>query len=310
MIEDQFSHLPGILSEESSGRRTTLGGRHPYSETPRGTNGDRAVFRQLFDPETSSYTYLLADSTTAQALLVDPVLEQIDRDCSLLSELGLELRLTLETHLHADHVTASGRLRERLGSQVGAGAKAGVANADRELGDGDLIELGSLCLEVRFTPGHTDGCVTYVCLDEATAFTGDALLIRGCGRTDFQQGDPKALFRSVRERIFSLPEETLLYPGHDYKGRMVTTVAEEKRFNPRLGLDRTFAEFSQIMSELNLAFPRQIDRAVPANRLSGLGGGAEEGSGSRAAPSERRAVAEAMERLGRQDAELWRGMGI
>lgn len=263
------------------------------------------IFRQLFDPETSSYTFLLADSTTGQALLIDPVLEQIDRDCSLLSELGLELRLTLETHLHADHVTASGRLRERLGSQVAVGAKAGVANADRELGDGDLIELGSLCLEVRRTPGHTDGCVTYVCREEGVAFTGDALLIRGCGRTDFQQGDPEILFRSVRERIFPLPEETLLYPGHDYKGRTVTTVAEEKRFNPRLGLDRTFAEFSQIMSELNLAYPRQIDRAVPANRLSGLGGMAEEGSASRA-----RAVAEAMERLGRQDAELWGGMGI
>ena len=268
------------------------------------------IFRQLFDPETSTYTFLLADSATSQALLIDPVLEQLDRDCSLLSELGLTLCLTLETHLHADHVTASGRLREKLGSQVAVGAKAGVTNADRQLVDGDLIELGSLRLEVRSTPGHTDGCLTFVCHEEHAAFTGDALLIRGCGRTDFQQGDPKVLFHSVRERILSLPEETFLYPGHDYKGRTVTTVAEEKRFNPRLGLERTLEEFNQIMSELDLAYPRQLDRAVPANRLSGLGGSPEERAGSPAASAQRPAVAEAMEWQGRQDAEPWRGMGI
>jgi sulfur dioxygenase len=268
------------------------------------------IFRQLFDPETSSYTYLLADSGSGQALLIDTVLEQLDRDCLLLSELGLELRFTLETHLHADHVTASGRLRERLGSKVAAGAKAGVVNADRSLDDGDLIELGDLRVEVRATPGHTDGCVTYVCHEEGVAFTGDALLIRGCGRTDFQQGDPKKLFRSVQERILSLPDETRLYPGHDYKGRTVTTVAEEKRFNPRLGLDRSLTEFSQIMSELNLAHPKQIDRAVPANRVSGLETDAAEGAESPATPQKRGAVAEAMDDLGRQDTEPWLGMGI
>ena len=268
------------------------------------------IFRQLLDPETSSYTFLLADEVTKEALLIDPVLEQVDRDCSLISELGLELRLTLETHLHADHVTASGYLRERLGSQVVVGAKAGVENADRELEDGALIELGSVRLEALFTPGHTEGCVTYVCHEAGYAFTGDALLIRGCGRTDFQQGNPRALFQSVREKIFSLPEETFLYPGHDYKGRTVTTVAEERRFNPRLGLDRSFEEFEGIMSGLDLAYPRQIDRAVPANRLSGLGVDAEEELAGAATHPERRAVAEAMERLGRQDAELWRGTGI
>lgn len=221
-------------------------------------NGGRVIFRQLFDPETSSYTYLLADDATGRALLIDPVLEQLDRDCTLLSELGLQLCFTLETHLHADHVTASGRLRERLGAKV----------------------------------------------------AGDALLIRGCGHTDFQQGDPKKLFRSVQERILSLPDETCLYPGHDYKGRTVTTVVEEKRFNPRLGLDRSLAEFSQIMSELNLAHPRQIDRAVPANRVSGLDTGAAEGAESLATPPQRGAVAEAMDHLGRQDTEPFLGMGI
>jgi sulfur dioxygenase len=266
------------------------------------------IFRQLYDPESSTYTVLLADSATKEALLIDPVLEQIDRDCSLLSELGLDLRLTLETHLHADHVTASGRLRERLGSQVVVGAKAGVVNADRELADGEQIELGDLRLEARLTPGHTDGCVTYVCHEEGVAFTGDALLIRGCGRTDFQQGSPESLFHSVREKIFSLPDATFLYPGHDYKGRTVTTVAEEKRFNPRLGLDRTLEDFSEIMSQLVLAYPKQIDRAVPANRHSGLGASTQDGSDSQ--PALRGTVAEAMERLGRQDAEFSAGMGI
>jgi len=268
------------------------------------------IFRQLFDPETSTYTFLLGDSTANEALLIDPVLEQVDRDRQLVEELGLALRLTLETHLHADHVTASGRLRDLLGSRVVVGKDAGVENADRTVGDRDRIELGELRLEVRSTPGHTSGCVTYVCHEEGAAFTGDALLIRGCGRTDFQQGDPEALFHSVRDQIFTLPEETLLYPGHDYKGRTVTTVAEEKRLNPRLGVARSFAEFDRIMSELELAYPRQIDRAVPANRLSGLIPAEERESARRPCEPEHRTVAEAMERLGRQDAEPWRGMGI
>ena len=262
------------------------------------------LFRQLFDPETSTYTYLLGDGETGEALLIDPVLEQIDRDETLLSELGLVLKFSLETHVHADHVTASGRLRERLGSQVVVGASAGVRNADRELVDGELLELGRLRLEVRATPGHTAGCVTYVCGGQGWTFTGDALLIRGCGRTDFQEGDAATLFRSVRERIFELPDETLLYPGHDYRGRTVTSVAEEKRFNPRLGLHRTLEEFVEIMAALDLAQPRRIDEAVPANLMSGL---VPDGL-RRAEPT--RPVAQAMERLGRQDAELWHGMGI
>lgn len=266
------------------------------------------IFRQLVDPETASYSYLLGDERTREAVLIDPVLEQIERDSTLLEELGLRLRWTLETHVHADHVTASGRLRERLGSRVGVGARAGVRNADRALKHGDRLGVGDLHLEVRATPGHTAGCVTYVCAEVGMAFTGDALLIRGCGRTDFQDGDAATLFCSVRERIFSLPDATLLYPAHDYKGRTVTTVAEEKRFNPRLGLHRSLEEFLALMAGLDLAPPRRIDVAVPANLASGLVPSPEVGPGRRDA--EPPPVARALERLGRQDAELWRGMGI
>jgi len=266
------------------------------------------IFRQLIDPETSTYTYLLGDESAREAVLIDPVLEQLDRDCTLLEEMGLELRFTLETHVHADHVTASGRLRERLGSQIAVGARAGVRNADLSLEDGGVVRVADLRLEVVETPGHTAGCVTYVCSDGSMAFTGDALLVRGCGRTDFQDGDADTLFRSVRERIFALPDSYLLYPGHDYKGRTVTAVAEEKRCNPRLGLHRSREEFLSLMAGLSLAYPKRLDTAVPANLESGLMPFAS-GNGSReAAPGG--PVAQAMERAGRQDAELWLGMGI
>jgi sulfur dioxygenase len=264
------------------------------------------IFRQLLDPETSTWTYLLADAQSREALLIDPVLEQIERDVQLLAELELALRFTLETHVHADHVTAGGRLRERLGSQVAVGARTGVVNADRLLRDGESLSLARLRLETRFTPGHTDGCVTFVCPEHGMAFTGDALLIRGCGRTDFQQGDAELLFRSVRERIFSLPDATRLYPAHDYRGRTVTTVAEERRFNPRLGMRRSLEEFVAIMRGLDLAYPKRIDEAVPANLASGLAP-----EGERAAPAAgEHVVAQAMERLGRQDAEIWQGLDI
>jgi glyoxylase-like metal-dependent hydrolase (beta-lactamase superfamily II) len=259
------------------------------------------VFRQLFDPETSTYTYLLADERTRDAVLIDPVLEQLERDATLLRELELRLLFVLDTHVHADHVTASGRLREALRARVGVGSAAGVAGADLVLEDGARVRFGSHRIEVRATPGHTSGCVTYVCEGEGMAFTGDALLIRGCGRTDFQEGDPRALFRSVRERIFALPERTLLYPGHDYRGRTATTVAEEMRFNPRLGLGRSEDDFVAIMAGLKLAYPKRMDEAVPANLRCGLA----------AAEAARGAVAEVMEQLGRQDAaDAWQGMHI
>jgi len=266
------------------------------------------IFRQLIDPETSTYTYLLGDESTRESILIDPVLEQVDRDSTLLGEMGLELQLALETHVHADHVTASGRLRERLGGQIGVGARSGVKDADLLLAQGDVLQVGDVHLEVLETPGHTAGCVTYVCSDASMAFTGDALLVRGCGRTDFQDGDANALFRSVRERIFALPDSWLLYPAHDYKGHTVTTVAEEKHCNPRLGLHRSREEFVGLMAGLQLAYPKRLDVAVPANLELGLTSLARRKGSPATEPAG--PVAKAMERAGRQDAELWRGMDI
>jgi glyoxylase-like metal-dependent hydrolase (beta-lactamase superfamily II)/rhodanese-related sulfurtransferase len=228
------------------------------------------LFRQLLDPDTSTYTYLLADPESGEALLIDPVREQFARDVQLLEELGLHLTYALETHVHADHVTAGGRLRNEFGCRLVTGAHSGVLTGDVSVSEGDTITFGPHELEVRETPGHTNGCVTYVCHAEGMAFTGDALLIRGCGRTDFQQGDARKLYESVHRAIFSLPDETRLYPGHDYKGRSVTTVAEEKRFNLRLRESMGVEEFVAIMGELDLAYPRRIDEAVPANMASGV----------------------------------------
>jgi len=228
------------------------------------------LFRQLFDAETGTYTYLLADEETREAVVIDPVREQVAREVELLAELGCRLLFALETHVHADHVTGGGVLRERLGCQLVVGARTGVLTADRQVETGDLIEFGRHTLEVRETPGHTDGCVTYVCREEGMAFTGDALLIRGCGRTDFQQGDPRKLYASVHEQILSLPPTTRLYPGHDYRGRTVTTVAEEQRFNLRLGKGRSLEDFVRLMQQLKLAYPQRIDEAVPANMASGV----------------------------------------
>lgn len=222
------------------------------------------LFRQLFDPDTSTYTYLLADADTREAVLIDPVREQVDRDAAIVEELGLKLLATIETHVHADHVTGAWLLKQRFGSDIVYPSSSGV-DADRLVGEGDVVRFGRHALEVRLTPGHTDGCASYVLDDQGKAFTGDALLIHGSGRTDFQQGDARKLFHSVRDQLFSLPDDCELYPAHDYKGRTVTTVAEEKRFNPRLGLQKTEDEFVEIMANLGLAYPRHIDRALPAN---------------------------------------------
>lgn len=227
------------------------------------------LFRQLFDPDTSTYTYLLADRDTKEAVLIDPVREQADRDAALIEELGLTLLYTLETHVHADHVTGGGLLRQRLGSRTVVSRHGGAECADVQVDDGDVIRFGRHALEVRATPGHTDGCVTYVTSDHKMAFTGDALLIRGSGRTDFQQGDARKLYQSVHEQIFSLPDDTLLYPGHDYKGRTVSTVGEEKALNVRFA-GKSEEDFVAIMRALDLPKPRYIDEAVPANLRCGL----------------------------------------
>jgi sulfur dioxygenase len=228
------------------------------------------IFRQLFDLESSTYTYLLADEQSRDAVLIDPVLEQVERDALLIEELGLTLRFVLDTHVHADHVTGAGALRRRLGASTVVSERGGAPCADRLIKHGDRIEFGALALEVRETPGHTNGCVTYVLGDHTMAFTGDALLIRGSGRTDFQQGDARTLYHSVHEQIFSLPAACLLYPGHDYKGRTVTTVAEEKALNPRLGGGKSEHDFVSIMAALQLPRPKKIDVAVPANLECGL----------------------------------------
>lgn len=230
------------------------------------------VFRQLFDPTSSTYTYLLGCSSTREALLIDPVFEQVRRDGALVAELGLTLAWTLDTHVHADHVTGAWLLKQRLGSQIALSAASGASGADRLLQDGDRIEFGRRALEVRATPGHTSGCVTYVLDDESMAFTGDCLMIRGSGRTDFQQGDPRALYRSVRSRIFALPESCLLYPAHDYRGLTVSSVVEEKKFNPRLGGEIAENDYVGYMKNLDLPHPKKIDEAVPANLRCGQPG--------------------------------------
>jgi sulfur dioxygenase len=227
------------------------------------------LFRQLFDLQSLTYTYLLADETTREALLIDPVFEQFERDRALVRELGLALRYTLETHVHADHVTGAWLLRDALGSRIVLSRRSGARGADLYVDHADTVAAGAVVLEVRATPGHTDGCVTYVATNHRMAFTGDALLIRSAGRTDFQQGDPAALYRSIEGQIFTLPDDCLLYPGHDYCGRTVTTVGEEKRWNPRVGGEASEEDFVGYMRNLGLPHPKQIDVAVPVNLKCG-----------------------------------------
>lgn len=236
----------------------------------------KLLFRQLFENESSTYTYLLADVSHPEkpALLVDPVDKTVDRDLSLVKDLGLKLIYAINTHVHADHVTGTGLIKTKSPGVKSIISKASNAKADLFVEAGDKICFGDLFLEVRATPGHTVGCVTYVTGDEPNqaqprmAFTGDALLIRGCGRTDFQGGSSEQLYKSVHSQIFTLPKDTLLYPAHDYKGFTVTTVEEEMLYNPRLAKDEE--TFKNIMKNLNLQYPRMIDVAVPANMVCGL----------------------------------------
>lgn len=227
------------------------------------------IFRQLFDPQSSTYSYLLGDERGGDAVLIDPVFEQARRDGALIGELGLRLLFTLETHVHADHVTGAWLLKQRLGSRIALSAGSGAKGADVALARGGRVFFGSRCLEVRETPGHTSGCLTYALDDASMAFTGDCLLIRGCGRTDFQEGNARTLYRSVHSQIFSLPPACLLYPGHDYRGLSVTSVDEERRFNPRLGSGIGEADFAGYMNNLGLPHPKRIDVAVPANLRCG-----------------------------------------
>ena len=225
------------------------------------------IFRQLFEPETSTYTYLLGDEETREAVLIDPVAVMVDRDLEVLEEHGLRLKYALETHVHADHVAADNELRERTGCRVGVPEQCGVDCADFFVREGEAVEVGGIRIDPLYTPGHTDDSHCYVVGDRV--FTGDTLLIDGCGRTDFQNGDAEALFDSVRDKLFALPEQTLVFPGHDYNGRTVSMIAQEKARNPRLGLDKDRQAFLDIMAGLNLPYPKRIDEAVPANKQCG-----------------------------------------
>jgi sulfur dioxygenase len=232
------------------------------------TRSREHVFRQLFDSKSSTYTYLLADKSTREAVIIDPVLELVERDVNLVKDLGLKLVYAVNTHLHADHITGTGEIKKRIKECRSVIAARSQAAADRHIVEGDRIEFGRFHLDSLSTPGHTDGCMTYVWHEKGMAFTGDALLIRGCGRTDFQQGSPAKLYESVHTKIFTLPDDYSLYPAHDYTGRTVTSVEEEKRLNPRL--TKSLEQFTKIMNELNLPAPKLINEAVPANMACGV----------------------------------------
>ncbi|XP_040580897.1 persulfide dioxygenase ETHE1, mitochondrial [Lepeophtheirus salmonis] len=225
-------------------------------------------FRQLFDQDSWTYTYLLADIDSKEALLIDPVIEKANRDLDIIKDYGLTLKYCLNTHVHADHITGSGLLKKLSPGVKSIISKQSGADADIHVEEGDKIQLGVIELDVHNTPGHTNGCITFVSHDSSCAFTGDAILIRGCGRTDFQQGDASRLYHSVWDKILSLPDNYLLYPAHDYQGRLFTSVKEEKMYNKRL--TKSEDEFIKIMDTLGLAYPKKIDVALPANLKCGL----------------------------------------
>jgi sulfur dioxygenase len=226
------------------------------------------IFRQLFEPLSSTYTYLIGCAQTGSALLIDPVVNAVDRDLAEVAKLGLRLELTLETHIHADHISGALSLKRRVGSRIAVAAHDRLPCADLAVEDGKPIRVGSIDLEPIHTPGHTQHHFAYRWGERV--FTGDALLIEACGRTDFQGGDASSLYHSVRSRLFALAEDTLVYPGHDYQGRRVSSIGQERARNPRLGGERTLAEFVALMSALQLPYPKFIDYAVPGNQKCGV----------------------------------------
>lgn len=225
------------------------------------------IFHQLFEKESSSYTYLLADPITCEAIIIDPVLETVERDLKLIQELDLNLLYILETHIHADHITGSSELKKHTGAKSAVSKKAGVCCADLELEENYEIKFGRYTLKILETPGHTDESLSFVC--EKMIFTGDSLMIRGTGRTDFQNGSSEVLYESIHKKIFSLPDNTKIYPAHDYKGLSFSTVLCEKEFNTRVGAGKTKEEFIAIMNDLKLADPKKIYEAIPANLACG-----------------------------------------
>ncbi len=227
----------------------------------------KLIFRQLFDYETWTYTYLLADPETREAVLIDTVKEQVDRDYNLVQEMGLKLKYLLETHIHADHVTGASDLRDKTGAKIAVSEVAGADSADIPLKDGDELAFGTFKIRAMATPGHTNTCMSYYV--DGMVFTGDTIMIRDVGRTDFQQGSNDKMWESVTKKIFNLPEDTVVYPAHDYKGFHSSTVGEEKQFNSKLGGGKSKDDFVKLMNDMKLGQPKRIHIAVPANLKCG-----------------------------------------
>lgn len=225
------------------------------------------IFRQLQDPESHTYTYILGDVDAKEAVLIDSVSEQTERDLQLLQELGLRLKLILETHVHADHITGAWKLRQQTGASIAMSKQSCIDMADQLLDDGETIYIGAVPVKTIATPGHTKSCMSF--LFDHKVLTGDTLLIRATGRCDFQEGSAEQLYDSITNKLFTLPDSTLVYPAHDYRGFTCSSIGEEKRFNQRIGGGKSKEEFVAIMNSLNLAYPKKMDIAVPANLRCG-----------------------------------------
>ncbi|MDY6969148.1 MAG: MBL fold metallo-hydrolase [Spirochaetota bacterium] len=228
------------------------------------------IFRQLFDikGESSTYTYLLADEESKDGIIIDTVIENIERDSNIISELGIKIRYIIDTHIHADHITGAGRLKQIIGCETVVGSGANVKTYDIGINDGESLNFGKYEVKAISTPGHTDSCTTLKVNN--MLFTGDSVLYRGCGRTDFQQGDSRKLYHSVRDKLFTQDKDTYICPAHDYNGRTVSTIKEEKTYSARLRDGISEDEFVEIMANLNLPKPKKIDIAIPANLKCGL----------------------------------------
>jgi len=224
--------------------------------------------KQMFDRDSCTYTYLLIDPKTHEGVIIDAVKEQLERDLQYIEELGVELLYCIETHVHADHITSAGSIRQKTGAQIAYSQSAAIKSIDVELKDGDELAIGKHKIRAISTPGHTSGCISFYL--EGMVFTGDCLLVRGCGRSDFQKGSSEDLYHSITQKLFSLPDDTVVYPGHDYNGKTCSTIAEEKQWNPRVGKNKSLTDFLQIMQNLNLALPKKINEAVPANTNCGI----------------------------------------
>jgi len=230
------------------------------------------LFKQLLEPDSCTYTYLLSCDQTGETVLIDPVLDTAERDLKILNDMGLKLTYTLDTHIHADHLSGAQRLKSLSGSQIAYPALDALDCVDIGIEEGTPFKVGNITIHPLFTPGHTDHHHAYLIDNgiQKMLFSGDALLIEACGRTDFQSGDATTLYQSIHKKFFTLPDETLVYPGHDYEGRFITTIAQEKERNPRLGKNKSLKEFVNIMETMDLPYPRKIDFAVPGNQMCGV----------------------------------------